>query len=147
MIQYLVAVITGAIKGTSRDRFYQEIDLESLADRRWPRKIFFIHKIVNGLLLSYLQSYLNHCNDREYQTRSACQNKTKTLSGRTKAFNSSFYPYSIKVWCALGEEIRNIVSINKFQGIILSFIRPKENCFCNTRHQRSQNTDTSKVEL
>ena len=33
MIQYRAAlVITGAIKGTSRDRLYQEIGLESLAD-------------------------------------------------------------------------------------------------------------------
>ena len=45
----------------------------------------------------------------------------------TKAFNSSFYPYSIKEWCALSEEIRNIVSVNKFREIILSFIRSKEN--------------------
>ena len=52
----------------------------------------FSFKIEHGLLPSYLQSYLNHCNDGEYQTRSACQNKMKTLSGRAKAFNSSFYP-------------------------------------------------------
>ena len=35
MIQYRVALsITGAIKGTSHDRLYQEISLQSLADRR-----------------------------------------------------------------------------------------------------------------
>ena len=51
----------------------------------------------------------------------------KTLSGRTKDFNSSFYPYSIKEWCALSEEIGNVVSVNKFKETILSFIRPKEN--------------------
>ena len=72
MSQYRTAlVITGAIKGTSRDLLYQEIGLESLADRRWSCKIFFFfHKMVNGLLPSY-QSYLNHYNDGEYQTRSA----------------------------------------------------------------------------
>ena len=48
-------------------------------------------------------------------------------STKAKAFNSSFYPYSIKEWCALSEYIRNIVSVNKFKEIILSFIRPKEN--------------------
>ena len=128
MIQYWAALaITGAIKGTSPDRIYQEVGLESLGDRRWSRKISSFHKIVNGLLLSYLQQYLNHFNDGEYETRSACQNKMKTLSGRTKAFNSSFYPYSIKEWCALSEKIRNILSVNKFKEIILSFIRPKEN--------------------
>ena len=68
MIQYRAALaITGAIKSTSRDRLHLEIGLESLADRRWSRKIFFFHKIVNGLLPSYLQSHLNHY-DGEYQT-------------------------------------------------------------------------------
>ena len=67
MIQYRAAlVITGAIKGTSRDLLYQEIGPESLADRRWSRKVSFFYKIVNGLLPSYLQTYLNPYNDREY---------------------------------------------------------------------------------
>ena len=101
----------------------QETGLESLAEYL----IFFFHNIVNGFLPSYLQSYLNHYSDGEYQTRSACQNKMKTLSRRTKAFNSSFHLYSIKEWCALTEEIRSIVSINEFKEIILRFIRPKEN--------------------
>ena len=41
MIQLRSAlVITGAIKGTLRDRLYQEIARESLADGRWSCKIF-----------------------------------------------------------------------------------------------------------
>ena len=34
---------------------------------------------MNGVLPSCLQSYLNHYNHGEYQTRSACKNKMKTL--------------------------------------------------------------------
>ena len=64
MIQHrAVLVITGAIKGAPHDGLYQEIGLESLAGRRWSGRIFFFHKIVNGLLPSYLQSNLNHYND------------------------------------------------------------------------------------
>ena len=117
-------VITWTIKGSSRDRFYQEIGLESLADRRWSRKIFFFHKIVNGLLPSYLQSYLNHYNYGEYQTRSACQNQLKTFSGRTKAFILSFYPYSIKQWCALSEETRTVLLDPKIT-LFLQYVTPK----------------------
>ena len=41
MVQYNAAlVINGALKGTSRDRTYRELGLESLAERRWSRKIF-----------------------------------------------------------------------------------------------------------
>ena len=56
MVKYNAAlVITSAIKGTSHDRIYRELSLESLAERRWSRKIFFFHKIINGLLPAYLQ--------------------------------------------------------------------------------------------
>ena len=48
------------------------------------------------------------------------------LSGRTKAFDSSFYPYSNKEWCALSEEIWNIASVYRFKEIIFSFIRHKD---------------------
>ena len=44
-VQYNAAVvITGAIKGTLRDRIYRELGLESLAEWRWSREIFFFHK-------------------------------------------------------------------------------------------------------
>ena len=76
---------------------------------------------------SYLQSYLNYCNDGEYQTRSSSQNKMKIYSRKSKVFNSSFYPHSIEEWCALREEIWNKVSVDKFGEIILSFIKPREN--------------------
>ena len=63
MVQYNAAlVITGAIKSTSRDLIYRKLGLESLAERRWSRKIFFFHKIINGLLPVYLQSYvISYC--------------------------------------------------------------------------------------
>ena len=39
MVQYKAAlVITGAIKGISRDIIYQEFGLESIADRGWSRR-------------------------------------------------------------------------------------------------------------
>ena len=54
MVLYKAAlVITGSIMGTSR------FDLESLTDRRWPRRLFFFRKVIHGLLPSYLQTYHN----------------------------------------------------------------------------------------
>ena len=44
MVQYNAAlVITDTIKETSRDRLYQELGLESLADGRWFHRLFFFH--------------------------------------------------------------------------------------------------------
>ena len=40
-IQYNACLaITGAIKGTSTEKIYQELDLESLKSRRWFRKLY-----------------------------------------------------------------------------------------------------------
>ena len=42
-IQYNAALaITGAIRGTSREKIYSELGLESLQDRRWYRKLCFL---------------------------------------------------------------------------------------------------------
>ena len=97
MVQYNAAlVITGAFKGTSRGSIYRELGLESLDERRWSRKIFFFHKIINGILPVYLQSYISYCGEGVYRTRSANQKSLKQLSKRTKIFESSFFPIVLK---------------------------------------------------
>ena len=37
--------ITGAIRGTSREKMYQELDLESLQQRRWYGKLCLFFKM------------------------------------------------------------------------------------------------------
>ena len=45
-VQYETALaITGAIQGTSRDRIYQELGLESLKSRRWYKRLSCMFKI------------------------------------------------------------------------------------------------------
>ena len=68
MVEYKAAlVITGAIKGTSHDRLYQELGLESLAVR-WFCRLFFFHKITQGLLPSYLHTYHNAVSEGAHLT-------------------------------------------------------------------------------
>ena len=121
-------IITGAIKGTCRDKIYQELGLESLAETRWSRKLIFFHKIILGLQPSYLQNYLTpYDNERPYLTRYATQKLIKTFRGRTKAFESSFFTYCAKEWGNLSEELRNIDSVKMFKLSVLHFVRPREN--------------------
>ena len=41
-VQYNATLaITGAVRGSSRENFYQELGLESLQQRRWYRKICY----------------------------------------------------------------------------------------------------------
>ena len=54
-VQYNVAlVITGAIQGTSREKFHKELGLETLKSRRWLRKLCCRYKIKNNGIPSYL---------------------------------------------------------------------------------------------
>ena len=44
-IQYNAAIaVTGAIRGTSSKKCYQELDLESLRSKKWLRKICLLCK-------------------------------------------------------------------------------------------------------
>ena len=97
MVQYKATlVITGTIEETSRDRLYQQLGLESLADRRWFRRLFFFHKIIQEILPPYLLTYRNGANQGAYLACSTTQNKIKPIPARTKVFKNSFFPHCIK---------------------------------------------------
>ena len=54
-IQYNAALaITGAIRGSSREKLYQELGLESLKQRRWFRKLCYFFKITKNQSPKYL---------------------------------------------------------------------------------------------
>ena len=135
MIRYNAALITTvAFKGTSRDKIYQKLVLESLADWRWTRKLFF-HKIILGLLPSYLKDYLIPCDNlRTYLTRFSTQKGIKTFLARTKTFELSFFLHCAEAWGNPGEELRNNDSINTLKSCILNFFRPRENWVFEVHH-------------
>ena len=54
-IQYRACLaITGAIRGTSKEKIYQELGLESLQSRRWYRNLAVFYKIYKNKSLFYL---------------------------------------------------------------------------------------------
>ena len=115
------------MRGTSRERLYLELGLETLNNRRWSRKLFFLHKIIKGFSPSFLQKILCFRNVQHYQTRSKSTKIIEQIRARTKVFENSFFPYCIKEWLKLGDEIRSIESSKQFNKTILDFIKSKEN--------------------
>ena len=68
-IQYNAALaITGAIRGTSREKLYQELGLELLRKRRWYRKLCYFLKIIKGQSPEYLLRILPSVS-KAYNTR------------------------------------------------------------------------------
>ena len=58
-LKYNVSLaITGAIKGTSKEKLYQELGLESLQHRRWFRKLCTFYKIFKNQSPCYLYELL-----------------------------------------------------------------------------------------
>ena len=54
-LQYNAALaITGAIRGSSTEKLYDELGLESLKSRRWYRKMIFLYKVLKNESPKYL---------------------------------------------------------------------------------------------
>ena len=123
-IQYNACLaITGCFRGTSREKLYSELGLESLADRRFYRRILFFYKIVNGLTPSYLRNYLQETPSTLVNLRG--RNAIYPLNIRTERFRNTFFPYCITQWNILDSRIRDLPTVSSFKRAILKFLRPK----------------------
>ena len=89
-MQYKAALaITGAIEGTSRDKIYQELGLESLKSRRWYKRISCMFKIMKEEASNYLIILVSKC---ETNTRMRNSSNLQLPNRLFQAFVFSFYP-------------------------------------------------------
>ena len=122
-VQYNSALaITGAIHGSSKDKLYNELGLESLRDRRWMRRLSYFYKIISTQSPAYLSNYLP-----PYTISQRYPNSFLTVRCRTVSFQNSFFPYSVSQWNQLNIEIRNSISYPIFRNSLLKLIKPSEN--------------------
>ena len=120
-VQYKAALaITGAIQGTSRDKIYQELGLESLKSRRWYKRLSCMFKIMKEEAPNYLTNLVPKC---ETNTRTR-NNSIPSFNCPTNCFKYSFFPSNLNDWFNLDLNIRNSKSILIFKSKLLSFIRP-----------------------
>jgi len=123
-IQYKAALaITGAIQGTSKDKIYQELGLESLKLRRWYKRLCCMFKIMNEKAPNYLINLI----PKRQQTIRTRNNHIPIFHCRTDCFQYSFFPSTLKDWFRLDYSIRNSESISAFKNKLLSSIRPIQN--------------------
>ena len=124
-IQYNSAIaITGAIRGTSKEKLYQELGLESLEKRRWYRKLCYFYKIFNKQSPTYLLNVIP-VSSRSYFTRYA--ENVPSFKVRHGFFKNSFFPSTAIEWNKIDKNIRKSESLNIFKKGILKFIRPSKN--------------------
>ena len=82
-IQYNAAIaITGAIRGTSSEKLFQELGLETLKLRRWFRKLYLFHKIIHSKSPTYLFKLIPE-NNNPYASQSALNNQIPCFNVKT----------------------------------------------------------------
>ena len=124
-IQHNAALaITGAVRGTSWEKLYQELGFESFQQRRWYRKLFCLFKIISNQSPSYLFPLVSSPNTR-YPARKS--ENIPQLRAKYEFFKSCWFPSTIKEWSNLDSRIRKFKSIHIFKSNILKFIQPKPN--------------------
>ena len=123
-VQYnaALAIITGTIRGTSKEKLYQELGLETLKNRRWLKRMSYLYKIISTKLPSYLYELIPPL-QRSYRYPGCF----KTLHCRTTFFQNSVLVFTITEWNKLDSDIKNIDSHAMFRKKLLTFIRPLEN--------------------
>ena len=102
-IQYNACLaITGAIRGLSREKLYQELGFESLQQRRWYRKLCCFYKIFKNESPRYLFNIIPTRNPF-YITR----NHTNISLFKTNHifFKNSFFPSTIIEWNNLDPKV------------------------------------------
>ena len=119
----MALVKTAAIKGSSRDKLYQELGLEFLQQRRWMRRLCLLYKcflqpenhhIYRHKLLSQIRNSHRH------------PNTFHVFPCRTVYFKNSFFPHVINEWNKLDPNIRSSSNYHIFCNTLLKFTRPVE---------------------
>ena len=128
--------LTGAIRGSSRKKLYQELGLESLQQRRWYRELCCFYKIYNKQAPGYLTELIPTRN-KAYQTRDLAN--IPSLSFKHNFFKNAFFPSTILERTKLDPSLRNSTGYNVFKNSILKFIRPSLTKFSSVITQKESN--------
>ena len=124
-IQYNAALaITSAIRGSSREKLYQELGFESLQQRRWYRKLCLLFKIIKNQSPKYLFELISTAREA-YMT--IHKNRIRLFNVKHDYFKNFFFPSNIIEWNNLDFNKRNSESRAIFKKDILAFIRPVAN--------------------
>ena len=130
LIQYNdFLALTGAIRGTSKEKFYEELGLESLQHRHLYRKLSCIYKFYENKLLQYLFKLIP-VRSSVYSNRS--MQSVPFFKTRHNFFKKYFFLSAIIEWNDLDLNIMNSSSLNIFRNSTLKLIRLSANSVFNS---------------
>ena len=113
--------ITSVIRGTSKEKLYQELGLQSRQLRRWFRKLGTFYEIYKSKSPQYLFKLIPE-KTHAYATTNV--DNIPCFKMRHNFYKNSFFPSTIIEWNNLDPTLRNSKSFVDFKNSILKFIRP-----------------------
>ena len=126
-IQYNVCLaITGTIRGTSKEKIYQELGLESFQLRHSYRKLCLFYKVFKNEHPKYVFNLIP-VRSTPYATKVV--GNIPLIKTKHNFFKNSFFPSAIIEWNNKGPNLRNSKSILVFKEKTTIFIRPSPNSF------------------
>ena len=124
-IQYNTALaITGAIRATSREKLYYELDFESLVSKRWYPKLCCFHKAFKTQAPRYLFEVIPTAKRADI-TRN--HDKVPHFKVKHNYFKKFFFPSTVIEWNKLDLNVRNSKSLTNCKSKVLKYIRPSKN--------------------
>ena len=111
--------ITGSIQGTSKEKLYQMLGLESPQLQHWYRKLGMFYKICKNKIPQYLFKVIP-VKTYAYATRNV--DNIPCFKIRNNLFKNSFFPSTIIEWNNLDPTLHNSKSFVVFKSSSLKFI-------------------------
>ena len=116
-------IVTGAMKGTSRQRLMCELGWEELKTRRAIHKLTLYFKIVNNLTPQYLRDFLPpRVSERTHFSLRHSRNFS-IFPVRTVRSANSFFPSTTKLWNEAYSITESTDSIGTFKNALVSYFQ------------------------
>ena len=128
--QYAAALaVSGAWRGTNRQRLYNDLGWETLYSRRWYRRLCHFFNLKNNQSPEYLFNLIPAERQTNYDLRN--QRIYTPAVSRTVRFSNTYFSNAPYEWNLLDRDMRSSKSIAEFKRKLLSKIRPAENSVYN----------------
>ena len=124
--QYHAALaVTGAWRGTNKQKLYDELGWEELYHRRWYRRLCHFHNLWKTGSPGYLFAEIPPEREQFYNLRKSRAYDQNVA--RTTRFSHTYFQNVLYEWNLLDHDIKNSQSISEFKQKLLAIIRPPKN--------------------
>jgi hypothetical protein len=109
-------IASGATRLVSIECLIQELNWETLEQRRYNHRLILFYKMHNNLTPDFLSSLIPDQTNTRYNLRNS--DNTAGIYARTSLYYNSFLPSTIRDWNNLPTEVRNLPTLSSFKNFL-----------------------------